>query len=155
MAQLYVGSDLHFSVFSKCSFQPNPTIQEWAEQLAQSCKFYHRFTGFTVVTTCFIVGFTGVTKGFTTGQSRGPGMLGGRTSQRMDHQPRRDLSINGSNPLGIIEMYFKSSYILLRQLIFICSLFRCLETAEPPWALGSPSTAVHCGGYVAVQMIGN
>ena len=43
MAQLYVGSDLHFSAFSKCSFQPNLTIQEWAEQLAQSCKFYHRF----------------------------------------------------------------------------------------------------------------
>ena len=71
----------------------------------------------------------------------------------MDHQQPRDLSINGLNLLAIIEMYVAVSFCTPTPSIdFHIFSFKMLGNGRSTMGIGM---AQHCGGYVAVQMLGD
>ena len=87
--------------------------------------------------------------------ANGLGRLGGRTLQKMDRHRLRDSSINGLDPLGIIEMYDAVSlsfYAPTPSIDFHTFLFQLLGNRRTTMGIGM---AKHCGGYVAVQMLGD
>ena len=71
----------------------------------------------------------------------------------MDHQQPRDLSINGLNHLAIIEMYVTVSfYAPTPSIDFHMFSSQMLGNGRSTMGIGM---AKHCGGYVAVQMLGD